>query len=93
MKGYRGKTVPPPKRLTVSEHIAKAARLRQETYEYALAEGIARGKQAAEDAARNSIKLKMAEQKIKLAQSLGQMVEVAARAVITFVGEGGFNHG
>ena len=35
------------------------------------------------------MKMSMIDAKLKLAQSLGQMVEATARAVVTFVGEGG----
>ena len=60
---------------------------RQSKYDYD--QGLQAGLRQAQAKQAEDQKLKLIEANLKLAQHLGQMIEATARAVVTFLGEGG----
>lgn len=73
------------KRKTAAER--RALLESQRKYDYDM--GVWDGLKQAQTKQDGDQKLKLVEANIRLAQQLGQMIEATARAVITFIGEGG----
>ena len=72
-------------RRTKVEMAEERARIDRFTYDRGHRDGSAE----AEKKAREDTRAKLLDANIKLAQQLGQMIEATARAVTTFIGEGG----